>query len=291
MNVNCPHCEFRSDYISDFRTVVRIGHFHRTSDSKDLQRYRCLLCKKTFSEATKDPCFRQKKRQKNKMLSELIASGVSERRSARLLRINRTTVARKIIFLGARAAERLFISNASLKVNHFQFDDLETFEHSRHKPLSVTLAVTGQRHLLGLRVASMPAKGGHAKKAIQRYGPRHDGRSESRKQLFMELKPIVAPGALIQSDSNPHYVNDVKRFFPGCYHLPLKGQRGSRTGQGEIKAEGFDPLFALNHTCAMIRENICNLVRKTWCTTKKRERLADRLAIYALYHNQHLKSA
>ena len=225
------------------------------------------------------------------MLFELIASGVSERRSARLLRINRTTVARKIIFLGARSAERLFISSAALKVAHFQFDDLETFEHSRYKPLSVTLAVTGQRRLLAFRVASMPPKGGHAKKAAQRYGQRHDGRSQSRKELFRELRPIVQPGALIQSDSNPHYVHDLKRLFPDCHHVPLKGQRGSSTGQGEIKAEGFDPLFALNHTCAMFRENICNLVRKTWCTTKKKERLADRLAIYALYHNQHLKSA
>jgi hypothetical protein len=58
------------------------------------------------------------------------------------------------------------------------------------------------------------------------------------------------------------------------------------TGQGELKVGGFDPIFSLNHTCAMLRANINRLFRKTWCTTKKMEMLEHHLAIYALYHNE-----
>ena len=53
----------------------------------------------------------------------------------------------------------------------------------------------------------------------------------------------------------------------------------------------FDPIFSLNHTCAMLRANICRLIRKTWCTTKKRERLVDHIAIYTYLHNRSLKAA
>lgn len=288
MNINCPHCAKQPDYVSDFRTTVRFGVFHRKSDSRYLKRFRCLRCKKTFSEASEDPCFRQKKRQKNKMLTELLASGVSQRRAARLLRINRTTVARKLIFLGRLFNEKLSFENAFLKVREFQFDDLETFEHSKCKPLSVTLAVTRERHILGFRVAQMSPKGRLTKKSLKLYGRRHDERSQRRKALFKELQPIVIDGALIQSDSNPYYKDDVRRFFPNCHHVTVLGERGAITGQGELKKVGFDPLFSLNHTCAMFRANVCSLIRKTWCTTKKKDRLTDRLSIYAYYHNQNL---
>jgi len=36
-------------------------------------------------------------------------------------------------------------------------------------------------------------------------------------------------------------------------HRTVKGRRGSIAGQGELKKIGFDPLFSLNHTCAMLR--------------------------------------
>ena len=61
------------------------------------------------------------------------------------------------------------------------------------------------------------------------------------------------------------------------------------TGQGELKKVVYDPIFSLNHTCAMLRANINRLVRKTWCTTKKPERLAMHITLYALYHNLNLK--
>lgn len=290
MSLSCPNCELLPNHTIDFRTIVRHGGYHRSSDSKTIERYRCLRCKKTFSKATRDPAFGQKKRHKNLLLSEMLASGVSQRRSARLLRINRTTVARRLKFLGELCRNKLAFESAFLKIIEVQFDDLETMEHSKCKPVSVTLAVEGtSRRILGFRVASMPPKGVLAKKGYKKYGFRLDERSKMRKCLFRELRPIVQPGALLKSDSNPHYVPDVKAYFPDCIHETCIGQRGSVTGQGELKKVRFDPIFSLNHTCAMFRANVARLIRRTWCTTKKRERLADHLAIYAVYHNKNLK--
>lgn len=216
---------------------------------------------------------------------------MSQRRTARDLGVNRKTVARRLRFLGAESLKLLAFSTAEgAKVTHMQFDDMETFEHTKCKPLSITLAVeVPTRRILGFRVAKMPPKSSLAKLARKKYGFRKDERKQARTSLLKELQPVLAPGALVESDQNPHYPPDVKEHLPGCLHQTHPGKRGALTGQGELKKVGFDPLFSLNHTCAMFRANVCRLIRKTWCTTKDPARLIDHLAIYAVYHNSYLK--
>jgi hypothetical protein len=38
----------------------------------------------------------------------------------------------------------------------------------------------------------------------------------------------------------------------------------------------------------MARDNLKRLTRRTWCTTKKPERLQGQLSLYAMYHNEFL---
>lgn len=174
------------------------------------------------------------------------------------------------------------------KAAAIEFDDLETFELTKCKPISVTLAVESKtRRILGIEVSSMPAKGLLVKKA-RKYGPRADERSVAREKLFSRIKPLILEGAQISSDSNPHYPGDVKRHFPSSIHKRYEGKRGANTGQGELKKVKFDPLFSLNHTCAMLRAHVNRLFRKTWNTTKNIDRLHDHLMIYAAYHNENL---
>ena len=62
----------------------------------------------------------------------------------------------------------------------------------------------------------------------------------------------------------------------------------SYTWQGELKRTGWDPLFTINHTLAMLRDNIKRLTRRTWCTTKQQSALEDVIAIYMHFHNSRL---
>jgi ribosomal protein L13E len=221
---------------------------------------------------------------------ELLVSGVSQRRAAKLLRVNRKTIVRKFIFLGLHAKEYLLLTNREKpKATAVQFDDLETFEHTKCKPLSLTMVVEeGTRRILGFRVSQMPANGLLAAISRKKYGLRPDHRRKGREELFTEVKEFIFPGATIKSDQNPHYVKDVKKHFPGSVHTTCKGQRGCVTGQGELKAIGHDPIFSLNHTFAMGRANMNRLFRRTWCTTKLAERLSLHFALYAVYHNLNL---
>ena len=254
-----------------------------------VQRFLCLKCQKTFSTATTHPCFQQKKRHFNFRILKELCSGVSQRRIARNLRLNRKTIARKLIFLGLQAQSKLNEMNQALPPAEIvEFDDLETFEHSKCKPLSVTLCVRKSRWILGFEVSKMPAKGKLAKLSFKKYGPRRDMRNLGRRTLFSRIRPFIHPNATIKSDQNPHYPAIIKQFFPEAMHEAFKGQRGSIVGQGELKKLRFDPLFSLNHTCAMLRANINRLIRRTWCTTKIPEKLALHIAIYAVYHNIHL---
>jgi transposase-like protein len=269
--------------------TVLSGRFYRRSTSSWVQRYRCLGCRSHFSSATLQDGYRQKKRHKNRSIRLLLSSGVSQRRIALLLNLNRTTVVRKFLYLAFDAEFFLRKNNFKKPKCHIiEFDDLETFEISKCKPLSVTIAVESRtRRILGFEVSQMPAKGLLARRAMK-YGHRSDGRARARERLFKKIKPLVHEDVVIRSDCNPHYPPCVKRDFPSATHRTFMGKRGSLGGQGELKKVRFDPLFSLNHTCAMLRANINRLFRKTWCTTKRADRLQAHLALYAWFHNEQL---
>lgn len=290
MKRNCPYCDLNPNPSEPQTLVKKAGTFRRKSDCRIIQRYQCLKCEKYFSAASLHPAKNQNKRQLNNRLRLLLCSGVSLRRSARLLNVSRTTIKRKFEYLGARALVKLKKDNLHYPpVDEVQFDDQESFEHTKCKPLSITLAVDAKtRRILGFEVSQMPAKGHLAKIAFKKYGKRKDRRSIGRIKLFETLKPLVRPDAVFKSDENPHYPVDLKRMFPKSTHQTFKGERGSIVGQGELKKVRFDPLFSLNHTCAMTRANMNRLFRRTWCTTKIPERLKDHFAIYADYHNSSL---
>ncbi len=270
---------------------VRFGRFYRRSDRAWVRRYRCLRCRRTYSSSTRSPNFRQKKRQVNRELSVLFTSGVSQTRAAVIAGVNPKTAVRKFRFLAEQARiqhrdwQQTF--SAREKFMDVQFDDLETSEHSKCKPLSVALAVDVKtRKILSFQVSRMPAKGLLAGIACKKYGRRRDERSVGWNSLFRELREMVDSKATFTSDENPHYPKHLRRFFKEATHCREKSRKACVAGQGELKKIGFDPLFSLNHTCAMLRANLNRLFRRTWCTTKTIQGLVDHLSIYVRYHNE-----
>lgn len=224
------------------------------------------------------------------MLFKLFSSGVSQRRAAVILKLNRKTVVRRFRYLAEQARlkhENTLSEFTNTPLTEVQFDDLETSEHTKCKPLSVTLAVDPKsRKILGFQVSRMPAKGLLARPSLIKYGKRKDERAIGWLKLLHSIQPYVSESATFTSDENPHYPRFLKHHHPQATHIQVKGGRGAIVGQGELKKLRFDPLFSLNHTCAMLRANLNRLFRKTWCTSKTLQGLVDHLSIYSLYHNQ-----
>lgn len=210
---------------------------------------------------------------------------MSQREVARVLLINRKTVVRKLLYW-EKIGDNSLLQKSEVKATEVQFDDLETFEHTKCKPLSVTLMVEAKsRRILGFEVSQMPCKGKLAAISRKKYGHRRDHRAQGRAALFERVKSLIDPCARICSDSNPHYAKHVKEHFPNCTYETVKGARGTSTAQGEQKKIKWDPIFSLNHTCAMLRANVNRLFRKTWCTTKRPDRLKAHLSLYIYSHN------
>ena len=71
----------------------------------------------------------------------------------------------------------------------------------------------------------------------------------------------------------------MQKHFSLTRYRRFKSQSGSIAGQDELKKLRRDPLFTINHTLAMLRDNIARLIRKSWCLSKRAEFLQLHLNI------------
>ena len=270
---------------ADFR---KYGTFKRKSDSRIIQRFKCNCCNKTYSHALKDPAYNHNKRRLNIALKKLLASNISMRRAAIILGVSRTTIARKLIYLGSlcKKEHESFLLGYDKALERIQFDELQTLEHTKCKPLSVAVAIEpNTRKILGFEVARMPATGHLARISRKKYGIRPDNRRKSLRRLFKQIAHTVSDQTTLISDEHPYYKPIINRLFPYSTYVQHKGNSATVSGQGELKRNARDPLFYINHTLAMLRANINRLIRRTWCTTKCPKRLRDHLNIYMSVHN------
>ena len=217
---------------------------------------------------------------------------MSQRRMALVLGVNRKTIARKIEFLGlkSKASRWKWLKRYKEQpATEVLYDDMETFEHSKCKPVAISLLVEAKtRKILDFEVSQMAAKGRLAAVSRKKYGRRKDHRKRAWNRIFLRSKEHIAKTAVMKSDELSMYRPLVRKHFPHAEHIAYKGRLGCVVGQGELKRGGFDPLFDLNHTCAMVRDGLGRLVRRTWCTSKKLENLRLQLEIYVNYHNRKL---
>ena len=285
----CPKCN------SPLSSIVKSGFYRKKYGSqKRVQRFLCRCCRSKFSEHTGSLTFRERKPHLTQKVLGLLMEGVSQRGIARNLKCSPITVARKLVRLGTKAQLELNsraeidVKKAKTPISVVQIDEMETFEHSKYKPLSIALAVDQKsRQILSAEVAIMPCPGPLAEISKQKYGLRPDHRKQAMTKVLTETKRLCPELKLLKSDKCSRYPSCIKSVFgPNMIHLRFKGRRSSPIGQGELKRGGRDPIFSLNHTCAMFRDRIKRLTRRTWTTTKRVDRLAHLVNLYAWWHNQ-----
>ena len=269
-------------------SVIRKGFYGR--GKRRIQRYFCKACRRYFSDQSSALSYREKKPYLNQSVFRLLCSGVSQRETAYILGTQPRTIARKLVRLARCAVRRHGDDLAKRPARRVVvFDEMETFEHSKCKPLSIAVAVEeGTRRILAMEVARMPAKGRLAAISRKRYGHRRDDRPTALRRMLSTVKHAAGAEITLKSDESPRYPKYVREVLPRATHRTFKGRRGCVVGQGELKRGGHDPLFSLNHTCAMTRDRIKRLSRRTWCTTKRPDRLQSLLRLMTYSHNQRL---
>jgi hypothetical protein len=219
---------------------------------------------------------------------KLYASAMTQRRMAIVLGINRKTVVRKFLFAAylARKEHQRRIEEGELKTSVAQFDEMESFEHTRLKPLSVAIAVRARTgEILDAQVATMSCKGHLAAVALRKYGWRPDTRNTARRNVLSKIRRCSRPWLTVVSDKHPAYPGLIGNLLPHAAHLAL-----SRTSKPDLSISPYrknqdDPMFTLNYTAAKIRHDLSRMARKVWVTTKKKERLQAHLDLYIAWNN------
>ena len=222
----------------------------------------------------------------NQEIFKWACSGVPISRIAENVGVTQKTVASKLAWL-AKQAERFHekaIVSGELNTSYIQIDEMETYEHTRLKPLSISIAVrvkTGQ--IIDMKVATMNCHGPLAALSQKKYGLRKDTRKEANGSVIETVRRVVNTGSglTVGCDSKSSYPGLIKNVIQGASiqtHLVVKESY-------EDTVKPTDPLFAINLICAKLRSDLAPLARKTWVTTKSPEKLRQLLSIYIAWNN------
>ncbi len=282
-----PHCPTPTCLAP--RAVIKQGFFRLRSGARR-QRFRCRACRKCFSQTTATPAHRLRKIHLTQPLMRLRCRNLSLRDTARELHVSQGFVLRRVSRLGELSRihnarlRRKYIAKSGL-ITEVQIDEMESYEHSRLKPLSISISVTPERFILRADVAPIPAKGRLAVTSRAKYGARPDGSGQALDRVLRAVARMSGRNLRVVTDKKTSYGPAIRRRLPGATHEAVKSRAEAVVGNGEMKEKGFDRMFALNQTCAMVRSQMSRMNRRTWKGSKKASALQDELDLYVWWHN------
>ncbi|MNT39790.1 hypothetical protein D3C72_1760660 [compost metagenome] len=111
-------------------------------------------------------------------------------------------------------------------------------------------------------------------------------------ELLAQLKrQLKSEPLLIRSDAKPGYQPIVSKVFPTVSYeqYPSRGNKEKNREQMYLKKEKrkYDPIFPLNQRCAVLRDHVKRLARRSWCATKIANNLELGLYLLIANHNQY----
>lgn len=278
--LTCPKC-----FTDGKEIAFKAGYFYTKHNHEYRNpRYVCFNCGAKFSSHSDRANKGQKRPDINSEIFKWICSGATISRIAKNLSVNKITVMRKIKWLSeqARIAHGEAIARGDLTTSYIHFDEMEAYEHTPLKPLSVAIAVRVKTlQIVDARVATMNAKGHLVETSVQKYGRRQDTRIDACLEVMKTVKRVSRETLTITCDSKTNYPTLIKPILPYAKINAVLATKRKRGDKNE------DPLFAVNSVCALLRQDLAVLARKTMSTLKKAETLQDLLNIYIAYNNEY----
>ena len=280
-NTSCPQ------HLRPERGFFRRRGFYRPKYHPDgVPRFRCTSCKRSFSRQTFRYDYRDRRPDWNVPLFMLLASGVGLRQCARFLDGNPRSVQDKKRKM-ARTMQGLHRNLAPLLPSGttYLLDEEETYEAASIRPLTMPVLVEKETwFVVATDVGSIRrlAPVGTARRELQdrdeRNGPRPDQSRSCVQAVMTALAERVPKGTFVlRTDQKASYATIAKAVF---------GERVvHETTAGTLVRSTHNPLFTINTTLAMTRDNCGRLRRKSWLVTKKAERLQNHLLLFTVYRN------
>jgi transposase-like protein len=283
----CPNPECSQHDKPTGRFFERRGSYRARCRLAPVPRFRCRACHRTFSQQTFRHDRGDRRPDCNEPLFLLLVSGVGLRQCGRLLRLDPHSVADKMRKL-ALTCELLHQSLARKlpAARTFLLDEEETYEGTSIRPLTMPVLIERDTWFV-VATAVGPirrlAPPGSARRRRQdadelRNGRRPDHSRRCVRAVLDQLAARIGAGSItLQTDQKGSYGPIARRVF------------GSRlvheVTPSTLIRSTCNPLFPINTTLAMTRDNCGRLRRRSWLVSKRAARLQQHFAIFTAYRN------
>lgn len=246
---------------------------YKTKTGK-VQRYQCTACDKLQSKRTLSENYRMRKQRLAKKIEALYCERMSLRGIGRVLKINRKTV-EKYFLRGAQRAEcenLKALDNRDIVTSYVQFDTLETFEHTKERPLGIHLSIrakTGEIisakvHKISIRALSI------SKKKIKAWNETTDQMASLSEMLLESSKTFNRLNTTIACDGYRQQIVLTKKICDQDY----------------VNVAVLPDNKKIDLAIRKLRNDVSRLSRKSLCSTKKQSRLQNHLDLYINYNNK-----
>jgi len=250
-------------------------------------RFRCRACQRTFSRQTFRHDYRDKRPRCNASLFWSLVGSSGLRQAGRELGLGVGAVQRKFRKI-ARTCRWLHrnLCTALPRGRTFVLDEEETYEKASIRPLTMPVVIERETYFV---VATMAgpirrlAAPGTARRFWQerdesRRGPRRDRSRACVRATLRALGGRLRGGGLtLLSDEKASYRTlGAEVFGEAVDHV---------TTSSRMVRNEFNPLFPINLTLAMTRDNCGRLRRDSWLVTEKRRCLQLHLHVFTAYRN------
>ncbi len=245
----------------------------KTKRGKTL-RYKCKGCNKTFTKRNSSINYRHRKQHLREAITKMYCERMSLRGIARTLNVSYPTVVKYFRENAelARKSNRKRLSEKGLVTSYVQFDQLETYEHTKRKPVGIQLSIrhkTGE--IISAKAGYIPVRALAVSKAYSTKWNKMANQSNHTIKMIQETKKALnTKGSTISCDG---YRPQIKLLKNIC-------KQSFITIQPSMKEhKKIDRVFR------RIRQDVSRLGRKTLSTTKRLEQLQNHLDLYTDYHN------
>ena len=282
----CPNPACPQHASPEPRFFCRHGSYRPRCRTEPVPRFRCKTCRRRFSRQTFRHDYRDRRPECNEPLFRLLTSGVGLRQSADILGLGVQSTQKKFEKLARTCG--LLHANLSRRLPDgltYVMDEEETYETASILPLTMPVVIERDTwFVVATAVGSIRrlAPRGTARRRWQDHreavhGRRPDESRQCVRQVLDELDRRIEGTVGLETDKKASYGAIAREVF---------GQRVRHgTTAGTEPRTTRNPLFPINTTLAMSRDNCGRLRRKSWLVSKVARRLRDQMALFTVFRN------
>lgn len=292
----CPnpicHNHYSTESTADRTWFAKVG-FHHTKVVGPVQRYRCGLCGKSFSDRTFSIDYYSKTTLPFEEILNRSSSGECVSAIARNLGTRPKTVTGKI----SRLARNCLAMHATMEEETVLLEDLvadgfESFDRSQYFPNNIALVVGKEsQHIYSFSHCTLRRKGRmtrsqKAKRAMLEASYRAP-RGGAEKSLSEALKPLSTKWSR-SFFPELRLFTDEHRAYPRAIEASGLGSDGGlvhETRSSRAPRTIDNDLFAVNYIDRELRKDKAEYHRESTCFVRNVANGLERLSLYLVWHN------